>query len=148
MATSPGRDDAVGFVRAYYDGLRAGEPLAPFFADGPDVVKFGLSEHLDGGDAVAEGLREQTRTTTDWSVESHDLRVTEREDHAWMADLVSMGWTDTERGIRFEFDTRWSATLERQSAVDGAADGTNAEAPDDEGHWRFVAMHVSTAEGL
>ncbi|MFC7136866.1 hypothetical protein ACFQRB_11005 [Halobaculum litoreum] len=65
-------------VRAYYDALRAGEPLAPFFVESPATVKVGIGERLVGYAGVANGLREQTRTTDDWGVESHDLRVVER----------------------------------------------------------------------
>lgn len=130
---------AESFVRAYYDALRDGRPLGPFFADG-DIVKMGISERLVGSDAVREGLREQTRTTTDWVVESHDLRVTERTGHAWFADRVTMGWTDTGHQTRYEFESRWSGTLERRD------DGERAESSD--APWRFVGMHVSTAGEL
>ncbi|MFB6141331.1 MAG: nuclear transport factor 2 family protein [Halosimplex sp.] len=146
-------------VRAYYDALREGEPLAPFFAPVDDVVKFGISERLAGPDAVAAGLREQTETTTDWQVESRDLRVTERDDHAWFSDRVSMAWTDTEGRIRYEFETRWSGALERRTdaleAIPGGDDGGSAEnggreRDGDEGdeRWQFVGMHVSTARDL
>jgi len=120
-------DDAVDTVRAYYAAVREADPLHPFFADGEDVVKVGIGERLVGADAIEAGLREQTRTTTDWVIESRDLRVTARDRHAWFDDDVFMAWTDTERSIRFEFESRWSGTLER---TDGA--------------WRFVGMHVST----
>jgi len=125
-------------IRAYYDALRDGDPLYPYFAPDSGTVKFGIAEHLDGYEAVEAGLREQSRTTADWTVESRNLQVTERDRHAWFADLVGMGWTDTERGIRFEFDTRWSGTLERERR-------TRGESEDDPGDWRFVLMHVSTA---
>lgn len=125
-------------VRDYYDALRAGDPLGPFFADEESVVKVGISERLVGGEQVATGLREQTETTTGWTVESRDLRVTERDDHGWFADEVFMAWTGTEPRIRYEFETRWSGTLERRT--DGA--------PDADGEWRFVGMHVSTAGDL
>jgi hypothetical protein len=118
-------------IEAYYDALRAGDPLAPFFLDSPDTVKFGLSERLDGHDAVAEGLRTQTETTREWVVESTDLSTGTLGETAWFADGVFMGWTDTERSIRFEFETRWSGTLVRV---------------DDE--WRFASVHVSTTEAL
>jgi hypothetical protein len=131
---------AAATVRAYYDALVAEEPLGPFFADG-EVVKFGISETLVGGEAVREGLREQSRTTTDWVVESEGLRVTEREGHAWFGDHVAMAWTDTERDRRHEFETRWSGTLERRSG-DGEPT-TDPAAP-----WQFVGMHVSTAGEL
>lgn len=132
---------AASRIRAYYDALRDGDPLYPYFAPSDDVVKFGISEHLDGYEAVETALREQTNSTADWVVESRDLRVTERDRHAWFADLVTMGWTDLERNIRFEFDTRWSGTLERERRTRGESD-------DSPGDWRFVAMHVSTAGDL
>jgi hypothetical protein len=130
-------------VRAYYERLREGETLAPFFLESADVVKYGLSERLQGYDAVAEGLREQTQTTDGWTVESRDLVVGERDDHGWFSDRVFMSWTDRERSVRFEFDTRWSGTLVRVD-TDAADDG-----PSDLGAWRFAGMHVSTGqEGL
>ncbi|SDF65465.1 hypothetical protein [Halorientalis regularis] len=133
--------DAADTIRSYYDALRAGEPLGPFFADeqsgdGP-VVKFGISERLVGTDEIRQGLREQTATTVDWAVESTALRTTERERHAWFSDAVDMSWTDTEREIRYEFETRWSGTLERRDRA-----GAPEDAP---GDWQFVGMHVSTA---
>jgi hypothetical protein len=114
-------------VEAYYESLRQGDPLAPYFADDETTVKFGISESRWGGDVVAAALREQTSTTTDWVVESEKLTVDHTGETAWFADEVQMSWTDTERRIRYEFDTRWSGTL-----VD--RDG-----------WQFVGMHVSTA---
>ncbi|WP_436924144.1 nuclear transport factor 2 family protein [Halosimplex amylolyticum] len=141
---------AADRVRAYYDALRAGEALAPFFAPGEDVVKVGISERLVGGEEVADGLRQQTETTTGWSVESRDLRVTERDRHAWFADRVSLAWTDTDRQIRYEFDTRWSGTLERREAdepTDPDEDEQTDAAASDE-RWQFVGMHVSTARDL
>jgi hypothetical protein len=136
-------------VQEYYATLRAGEPLYPYFRESPATVKYGISETLVGYEAVAAGLREQTRTTTDWVVESRDLR-TGRRDRAvdggdgasgdsdgpaetsaagcgWFADDVFLAWTDTDRRVRYEFDTRWSGTV-----IDG----------------EFAAMHVSTAEAL
>ncbi len=115
-------------VETYYEALRAGEPLGPYFGapdDGADPVKVGISERLVGLKAIRAGLRDQTNTTTDWAVESRDLRVTERTSIAWFSDAVFVAWTDTERGDRHEFDTRWSGTLERGD------------------RWRFVDMHVS-----
>ncbi|MFB6222107.1 MAG: nuclear transport factor 2 family protein [Haloarcula sp.] len=127
--------DARATIETYYAALRAGDPLGPFFAPDVDrsVVKYGLSERLVGTDAVREGLQEQTETTTDWTVESRALRVTERERHAWFSDGVKLCWTDTENEVRHEYDTRWSGTLE-----------ATGEARD----WRFVGMHVSTADDL
>lgn len=126
-------------IEAYYDALRAGEPLGPFFAGAREpsddaTVKFGISERLTGLDEIEAGLAEQTRTTAEWVVDSRALRVTERDRHAWFTDDACMEWTDAERGIRFEFDARWSGTLERR---EGSDDGQT---------WQFVGMHVSTAD--
>lgn len=134
--------DAESTVRAYYEALRTGEPLSPFFAREESTVKFGIGERLTGYDEIEAGLREQTETTEGWTVESDRLVVTERTDHAWFADDVFMAWNDTERGIRYEFQTRWSGTLERR---EDAADTDGASAPDTD--WRFVGMHVSTEGG-
>lgn len=124
---------AAATVRDYYEALREGKPLAPFFVDHPDVVKFGIGERLTGYDEVAAGLREQTRTTTDWRVESSNLRVIERGRHAWFSDDVFMEWRDAEAGREYAFNTRWSGSLER-----------NGDDDDDEGEWSFLGMHVST----
>jgi hypothetical protein len=122
-------------IESYYDALRAGEPLGPYFgaadAGDDDLVKFGISERLVGGDAIRAGLRRQTETTADWTVTSRALRVTERDRHAWFSDDVSMAWTDATTGEERAFETRWSGTLERRA-----------------GEWRFVGMHVSTADEL
>ena len=127
--------DARERIEAYYDALRDGEPLGPYFAaaDAGDdePVKFGISERLVGGEAVRAGLQRQTETTADWAVTSRALRVTERDRHAWFSDDVSMAWTDAATGDRRAFETRWSGTLERRT-----------------GEWRFVGMHVSTADAL
>ncbi|MFC6975495.1 nuclear transport factor 2 family protein [Halomicroarcula sp. GCM10025709] len=130
--------DATARLEAYYDALRAGEPLAPFFAADESVVKFGVSERLVGGSEVAAGLRDQTASTTDWTVESHALRVTDRDGYAWFSDAVDLAWTDTERGVGHDFETRWSGTLERRTDGD----------PDPDGTWLFVGMHVSVASSL
>jgi hypothetical protein len=122
--------DAEATVRAYYDALRDGEALHPYFAEEETLRKYGISERLAGYDAVAAGLREQTRRTEDWTVRSNDLQVTERDRHAWFSDEVRMAWTDVEAGTDREFHTRWSGTLEHR-------DG-----------WRFVGMHVSVAHDL
>jgi hypothetical protein len=127
--------DARATVVEYYDALRAGESLGPYFADERDgddpYVKFGISERLVGSTEIRRGLQEQTATTTDWAVTSHALSVCEHNGVAWFSDDVSMAWTDTDAGVRYEFDTRWSGTLR-------AADGG----------WTFVGMHVSTADRL
>lgn len=112
-------------IEEYYDALRTGEPLAAFFATDA-LVKFGIGERLEGSDGIAAGLREQTRTTENWTVESHDLRVTEEEGSAWFADDVRMAWYDTESDEHHDHRTRWSGGL--RWADDG---------------WRFVGMHVS-----
>jgi hypothetical protein len=132
MAGPPDGRDATPreTIERYYDALGAGDPLAPFFADTETTVKFGISETLWGGEAVADGLREQTATTTDWAVDSRSLAVDQHADVAWFADEVGLAWTDAERDVRREFDTRWSGTLERTAG------------------WRFVGMHVSTAGDL
>ena len=119
-------------IEAYYAALRAGEPLEAFFAERPTSVKVGISERLVGFDAIAAALREQTRTTTDWDVESRDRHVDRRGPTAWFGDDVRMAWTEIESGRRHAFDSRWSGTLER--------DG-------DDG-WAFVGMHVSAPHGL
>lgn len=119
--------DAEATVRDYYEALRRGEPLYPYFLEAETTVKFGIGERLTGYDAVAEGLREQTRTTDDWTVDSSRLRVAERDCHAWFSDDVRLEWTDGELGVRRAFDTRWSGTLERR-----------------EESWLFAGMHVST----
>ena len=123
--------DAEARIRKYYDTLEAGDPLGPFFTDSNDVVKFGISERLGGGDAVRRGLREQTDRTDDWNVDSRALRVTDRGCHAWFSDSVLLSWRDVEEGTPHSFETRWSGTLES-----------------DEGEWVFVGMHVSTARSF
>ena len=127
--------DSRATITEYYDALREGRPLGVFFADeqpGDDsVLKYGISERLVGSGEIRAGLRNQTETTTDWAVTSHDLRVSQRECHAWFSDSVRMAWTDTETAGEHVFDTRWSGTLEQT----------------DDG-WRFVGMHVSTADQL
>jgi hypothetical protein len=116
--------DAETTVRDYYEALRGGEPLHPFFLESDRTVKFGVGERLTGYDEIAEGLREQSRLTDDWVVESHDLRVTERGEWGWFSDDVSLSWT--KQGTDHAYETRWSGTLERER--------------DD---WLFVGMHVS-----
>ncbi|MEF8906719.1 MAG: hypothetical protein V5A13_02560 [Haloarculaceae archaeon] len=140
----PATTPVEGLVREYYDALEAGDPLYPYFRESPATVKYGLSDTLRGYEAVAAALREQTRTTTDWAVESRNLTTGTRDEpgplpegrsddddraaaSGWFADDVFMAWTDTDQQIRYEFETRWSGTV-----VDG----------------EFAAMHVSTAEAL
>lgn len=118
-------------VRAYYDALREGEPLAPFFVESPATVKVGIRERLVGYAAVANGLREQTRTTEDWTVESRDLHVVERDGAAAVNDAVTLSWYDAEAFAERTFETRWSGTL----------------LPSDDG-WAFAGLHVSTPTDL
>lgn len=130
--------DPVATVRDYYEALRRGEPLSPYFLEHPEVVKVGVGERLVGTDAVAEGLREQTRTTTDWRVDSRDLRVVDRGDHAAVSDLVRLGWHDRAADVDHEFRTRWSGTLTREPV-----DASDPDEPASE--WLFAGLHVSTA---
>jgi len=132
--------DAEATVRTYYDALRAGDPLAPFFAPEETTVKFGIGEALYGFADVEVGLSTQTETTDNWAVGSDRLRVTERDGYAWFSDEVSMSWTDRERGVDYEFDTRWSGTLERRPDAVWSGYGPDPG-------WRFAAMHVSTPGG-
>lgn len=117
-------------IRAYYEALRNGDPLAPFFAETMAGRKFGISEQLQGYAAIRDGLRQQTQATTDWRIESQDLAVVDRECHAWFSDTVDMAWTNTESGDQYAFTTRWSGMLERDTG------------------WRFVGMHVSVSHDL
>jgi len=130
---TPPEGSAAAVVRAYYQDLRDGAPLHPYFREAPTTVKFGVGERLTGYEAVERGLRAQTETTTGWIVDSDRLVVEARADHAWFSDDVLMAWTDTERSVRHEFDARWSGTLVR-------AEGDDPEPP-----WLFAGMHVSTA---
>ncbi|TKR27616.1 nuclear transport factor 2 family protein [Natronomonas salsuginis] len=132
--------DAESTVRAYYDALRTGDPLSPFFAREESVVKFGIGERLTGYNEVREGLTAQSETTTDWRVESSRLVVTERDEHAWFSDDVLMAWTDLEDGTEYEFDSRWSGTIERRAEAQTGDDGIGTP-------WRFVGMHVSAPGG-
>ncbi|WP_254761599.1 hypothetical protein [Natrinema marinum] len=134
-------DHAESVVRDYYDALRDGDPLVPYFRDDDPTVKFGISESLFGGREVAAALEAQTETTTDWSIESRRLVVDERDGFATFADEVAMAWMDTESGERRRFDSRWSGTLIERAAADGAA---AADGP----RWQFAVMHVSAPHEL
>lgn len=125
-------------VLDYYEALRRGEPLYPYFVESPDTWKAAISTSYSGYDAVAEALREQSRTTTDWTVESAGPSVVERDGWATFHDDVAMAWTSThgeddasESESRHEHETRWSGTLADR---------------DDE--WLFVQLHVSTASSV
>jgi hypothetical protein len=135
----PSTETAREYIERYYDVLRKGEPLGTFFANDEDLVKFGISEQLRGAEAVVEGLADQTATTRDWQVQSNELCVTERDRTAWFTDTVDLAWTAVDPAIRYEFETRWSGTLERRDERGTPAAG---------GEWRVVAMHVSTAGEL
>lgn len=128
--------DAEATIDRYYAALRAGEPLHPFFVDEGPVVKVGIGERLVGATAVAAGLRAQTRTTTAWVVESRDRHVGAADatgdgtgGFAWFGDEVFLAWTETDREVRHEFETRWTGGLVER-----------------DGDWRFVSMHVSAAD--
>ncbi|MFD1598891.1 nuclear transport factor 2 family protein [Halobellus rarus] len=133
MTDASATSTAEGRIREYYETLRDEEPLYPFFAEDQTVVKFGITEKLTGYEEIETGLREQTATTEDWTVDSRDLRVVERGDHAWFSDDVRMEWHDIDEDRGRAFDSRWSGTLERR---EGEESDTSAE-------WLFVGMHVS-----
>ena len=122
--------DAAEMITAYYEALEASEPLSPFFAESLSTVKVGLSEQLVGYPEVADGLAEQTATTTDWQISDADPAVTERAAFAWFYDQLTLAWTDTTLDTDYEFDTRWTGTLEAN----------------DDGTWQFVSLHVSAAD--
>jgi hypothetical protein len=159
-SSSKAEPNALVTVRAYYETLREGEPLEPFFGKDSKAVKFGITERLTGYEAIAEGLRTQTETTTDWTIESHALVVGERADHAWFADEISMAWTDTTTGERHDYETRWSGTLEwragdddhdrdrgpRSDAENHDGTGGDVSSEEEQAGWRFVSMHVSRSE--
>jgi hypothetical protein len=160
--------DAAATIRAYYAALQAGESLSPYFLEESNAVKFGITERLTGYGEIAEALRSQTETTTDWEIESHGLVVGERGEHAWFGDTVRMAWTDATTGDRHDYETRWSGTLERRDGdrdddtgtrnavenhdgTDGSDTGdgdTDGDAGDeqDRAGWRFGSMHVSRSE--
>lgn len=145
-------DGAAAVVRDYYDALREGEPLEPYFRADEATAKFGISEALFGYDEVADALREQTETTDSWSVESGRLVVDQRERFATFADEVAMAWTDAESGDRNRFDTRWSGTL--VPADDAPTDDRSSERDTDDANadrdldWLFASMHVSAPHDL
>ena len=120
--------DAEATITAYYDALRDGEALSPFFLESVSIVKVSLSDSFIGYPDVANELSEQTATTDSWAVDSHDLSVTERDSFAWFHDDVTLAWTDMQLDADREFETRWTGTLERSG--------------DDS--WQFVSLHVST----
>lgn len=115
-------------VRSYYDSLRSGEPLHPYFVQSPTTVKIGVFSTRVGFEAVKNGLQEQTATTTDWSVSSTALQTVERQDTGRFWDAVTLRWTDSETGRRHSFDTRWTGQLARETATTD---------------WKFTLMHVS-----
>ena len=134
----PAYTSAEEIVRDYYDALREGDSLAPYFLNDDSTVKFGISESLFGGDDIAVALTEQTESTADWTVQSHSLVVDERDGFATFADEVTMAWTDTASGDRHRFDSRWSGSLVTQKS-DGGSSGSD---------WQFAVMHVSAPHEL
>jgi hypothetical protein len=117
--------DVEAFVRDYYEALRRGEPLDPYFAERPETVKVGVFSRVVGGDAVAESLRDQTARTTDWRVESRGLETFPRDACGHFVDAVGLAWTDARADRRHAFDTRWTGVVE------GGDDP------------RFLSVHVS-----
>ena len=125
------RQDAEATITAYYDALRDGESLSSFFAEAPDTVKIGISERLVGYADVADGLSEQTATTDDWTVESHELSVSVGDTHGRFSDQVSLAWTDIQTDTDYRFETRWTGVLRRH---------------DSDAEWQFVSLHVSAPD--
>lgn len=115
-------------IETYYETLRCGEPLTPFFSEDPQAVKLGIEETLVGYADIADGLSSQTDRTSEWTVESTSLRVTERDAFAWFHDEVRLSWHDDPTGTDESYDTRWTGTLEYREPVD---------------RWQFVSLHVS-----
>ncbi len=130
MAIDPvTRDMSVdAFLESYYQALRDGEPLEPFFARDHRAVKFGITESLHGYAEIEDGLTAQTATTTDWSIRSHRLETDTAGEVGWFSDHVTMRWRDIEADEQLEWETRWSGTVLH---VDS--------------DWQFVRMHVSAA---
>ncbi|MFB6168894.1 MAG: hypothetical protein ABEJ43_08615 [Haloferacaceae archaeon] len=120
--------DVDGFVRDYYEALRRGEPLDPYFAERPETVKIGVFSRQVGGESVAEALRDQTAGTEDWVVESRDLRAFARDGVGHFVDDVRLAWTDARTDRRHDFDTRWTGLAESRA-----------------GEPVFVSMHVSAS---
>lgn len=123
-------EDVDQTVQDYYQALRNGAPLWPFFADEPSSVKIGISERLVGFDAIQPGIQKQTEQTREWVVTSTELSVTSRGCHAWMSDEVRLAWTEIETDTRRSFWTRWTGTLEARD------------------EWQFVILHVSAGRLL
>ncbi|WP_137285140.1 hypothetical protein [Halorussus salinisoli] len=164
-------------VEDYYEALRRSDPLSPFFAERDDVVKFGISERLGGYESVAEGLREQTRATEDWQVESRALEVVERgsEEVAGRKSEEAVG-SESEEAVGSESEeaagsesVAWftddvglswiDSDGERQSfdtrwsgvlEIESGRSGAHESESDegDERRWRFVQMHVSAPHDL
>ncbi len=115
-------------IETYYETLRRGEPLTPFFSEDPQAIKLGIEETLVGYADIADGLSSQTDRTSEWTVESTSLRVTERDAFAWFHDKVRLSWHDDPTGTDESYNTRWTGTLEYREPVD---------------RWQFVSLHVS-----
>jgi hypothetical protein len=120
--------DVDGFVREYYEALRRGEPLDPYFHERPDTVKVGVFSRRLGGESVAESLRDQTARTEDWTVQSRDLRTFPRDGYGHFVDDVRLAWTDARADRRHDFETRWTGLVEPRETDP-----------------LFVSMHVSAS---
>jgi hypothetical protein len=127
-------EPVVATVRDYYEALRRGEPLEPYFHEHAATTKVGVSEQVTDYEAVAETLREQTRLTTDWQVRSRDLVAGRRGEMGWFSDRVTMAWT--REGERLSFETRWSGALVQRGVEEAVEE------------WPFVELHVSAAHDL
>ncbi len=128
----------AALLRAYYQALERGAPLAPFYATdeaagdlGP-VVKFGSGkgEAFRGAAAVAaEVVRVGTALSAN-RLESRALTARRRGDLGWFSDLV--WWSGVAsaggaaQGAPFASLTRWS--------------GVCLRLPDG---WKLLQMHVS-----
>ncbi|EMA36797.1 DUF3225 domain-containing protein [Halobiforma nitratireducens] len=141
---------AEAVVLEYYEALERGDPLAPYFLESESTVKFGIGESLFGSETVADALRTQTETTTDWTVGSHHLVVEERDGFATFADEVTIAWTDVDTGEDREFESRWSGTLVKTESrrEPKPEDVTGSDTDPDAPSWRFATMHVSAPRRL
>ncbi len=120
-------------VRAYYQALERGEPLAGFYATdeeagtlGP-VVKIGSGEGevFAGFDTVAREVARVSATFARNRLESRALQVRRAGDVAWFTDLV--WWSGESGGEPFASLTRWTGVC-----IKLAGD-----------HWKLVQLHVS-----
>ncbi|MGM0604932.1 MAG: nuclear transport factor 2 family protein [Halobacteriota archaeon] len=119
---------ATSTIEAYYDALRCGEPLTPFFLEAPSTVHIDVGETLVGYANVADTLATQTDRTSEWTLDTAGPSVTERDSFAWFHDEVTLGWVDERTHTDHQYETRWTGTLEYRDRNNG---------------WRFVSLHVS-----